>query len=184
MSSNSLSTSINLNEFLKDLSSKKQYIKTLKSQVNTLFLTKQLDYRLLNKELHPGTLIEAVDDHVVMYIIDITFSRSNTFLHVMDSTGKLKFFASAGHFQYRGKNKKIRTNVLKDIYRVLLTKLKFLKGKPIALHLKNTGFNSFLIVKKLKTKFFIKTVKSFNSFPFNGCRNKKVVRKKNKPRKK
>jgi ribosomal protein S11 len=119
-----------------------------------------------------------------MYIIDITFSRSNIFLNVMDSSGKLKFFCSAGHLQYKGRrNKKSRFQVLKSIYHVLLTKLRFLKGKPIALHLKNVGLKRFWILKKLKTHFFIKLVSIFNLFPFNGCRKKKVKRKKFKRKK-
>ena len=178
MSSNSLNINLNLNNFLKDFSSKKQYIKKLKSHANSLSLIKQQNYRLLDNQFSSVQLKGLFTDHIVMYIIDITFSRSNTFLHVMDSAGHLKFFASAGHFKHKGKNKKFRFNVLKNIYRVLVTRLDYLKGKPIALHLKNVGFNKFWIIKKLKTKFFIKTIKSFTLFPFNGCRNKKVRRKK------
>ena len=33
-------------------------------------------------------------------------------------------------------------------------------------------------MKKLKKKFFIKVVRSFNLYPHNGCRKKKVRRKK------
>lgn len=170
---------ISLNRFLKDFSSKKKYLKIVNNHVSSLFNLKQKGYKLLNKySLSALTNDSSVSEQIVMYIIDITFSRSNTFLHVMDSTGQLKFFASAGHFNYKGKNKKFRLNVLKSIYKILLTKLKYLKGKPIALHLKNVGSNKFWIIKKLKTKFFLKTVKVFNSFPFNGCRNKKIRRKK------
>jgi ribosomal protein S11 len=179
--SKNIDVNINLNKFLKDFSSKKQYFKKVNDHVKTLSHLKQKGYRSLNKYyLWSTPQNEAINEHVVMYIIDITFSRSNTFLHVMDSKGQLKFFASAGHFKYKGKNKKFRFNVLKSIYKVLLTKLKYLKNKPIALHLKNVGFNKFSIIKKLKTKFFIKTVKVFNLFPFNGCRNKKIRRKKMK----
>ena len=184
ISSKNMDVNINLNKFLKDFSLKKQYLKKVNSNVTTLFNLKQKGYRSLNKHVLSMSKNEAINEHIVMYIIDITFSRSNTFLHVMDSKGQLKFFASAGHFKYKGKNKKFRSNVLKSMYKVLLTKLKYLKGKPIALHLKNVGFNKFWIIKKLKAKFFIKTVKVFNLFPFNGCRNKKIRRKKMKTKKK
>jgi hypothetical protein len=50
----------------------------------------------------------------------------------MDFSGKLKFFCSAGSFGYKGKNKKSRYSVFRDLYRVLVSKLKFLKNKPIA----------------------------------------------------
>lgn len=169
----------NLNKFLKNILIKKQYLKNLKKKMLTLNYLKQKNYKLLdsfvfkNKYSNP-----TISDNVVMYIIDITFSRSNTFLHVMDASGNLKFYCSAGHLDYKGKNKRVRFNVFKSIYFILITKLRFLKGKPIALHLKNVGFKRFWIVKKLKKKFFIKTIKIFNFFPFNGCRKKKVRRKK------
>ncbi len=179
-----ININVNLNKFLKDLSLKKKYFKKVNEQSNVLVNLKQKNYRLLNNFMLTKLKNESINEHIIMYIIDITFSRSNTFLHVMDSKGQLKFFASAGHFNYKGKNKKFRPNVLKSIYKILLTKLKYLKDKPIALHLKNVGFNKFWIIKKLKAKFFIKTVKVFNLFPFNGCRNKKIRRKKIKTKKK
>lgn len=171
-------SSINLNKFLKILYVKKQYLQKLKKKLDVLTELKQKNYKYVSK-LNQNNNISNDLDNVIMYIIDITFSRSNTFLHVMDSSGKLKFFCSAGHLQHKGKkNKKSRFSVFKSIYQLLITKLKFLRGKPIALHLKNVGFKRFWIIKRLKTHFFIKLVKNFNLFPFNGCRKKKVRRKK------
>ena len=100
----------------------------------------------------------------------------------MDFSGKLKFFYSAGSFNYSGKSKKARYVVFRELYRVLISKLKFLKNKPVALHLKNVGYNKSWIVKKLKKKFFIKSVRSFNLYPHNGCRKRKMRRKKFKKR--
>lgn len=182
-----MNININLNRFLKDFSSKKQYFKKVKHKsINLAYLKQNNYYKLLNNYLTPCDIKKnnLTQDSIIMYIIDITFSRSNTFLHVMDAEGRLKFFASAGCLKYKGKTKKFRLNVLKSIYKVLITKLKYLKGKPVAIHLKNVGFNKFWIIKKLKTKFFIKIVKVFNLFPFNGCRNKKIKRKKVKSKKK
>lgn len=167
----------NLNNLFKNFSIKKQYIKKLKKQSSLLSSALRNNYRSINPKLFKPIDLNSINDHVILYIIDITFTRSNTLLHIMDSAGKLKFYSSAGHLEHKGKNKKFRANVLKSFYRVLITKLKFLKDKPVALHLKNVGFSKFSIIKKLKTKFFIKTVKVFNLFPFNGCRSKKVRRK-------
>ena len=180
---NDLNVNINVNKFLNNVSMKKQYIKKLQNQSSFLNNIKQKNYKsltssLLSSKPNDIAINHNNTDNVVLYIIDLTFSRSNTFLHVMDSLGQLKFSCSAGHLQYQGKNKKFRFTVFKSIYHILITKLKFLKGKPIALHLKNVGFNRSWIIKKLKTKFFIKTVKSFNIFPHNGCRKRKVRRKK------
>lgn len=170
--------SINLNEFLKNFCAKKLYPKKLKNQFLALKNIKQSGYKTANQKLLTFFNKNLLNDFTVMYIINITFSRSNTFIHITDSAGKLKFFSSAGCLNHKGKNKKSRFSVFKSIYFTLLTKLEFLKKRPVALHLKNVGFNKFWIIKKLKVKFFIKSVKIFNSFPFNGCRIKKVRRKK------
>lgn len=175
-----LKSGINLNEFLKEISIKKHYIKKLKNQLSTLQSVKQKNYKLLNKNLFDNKFNSMKSDLVIMYIIDISFSRSNTLLHVTDYLGKLKFFCSAGDLQHKGKSKRFRFQVFKSIYRLLVTRLDFLAGKPVALHLKNVRFNRSWLIRKLKYKFFIRTVKSFDLFPHNGCRKKKVRRKKMK----
>ena len=175
--SKSYTVHFNLNKFLRDIKLKKQYIRKLKKKIFLLSEIKEknyktLDFLMLEKVQHLS------EDHLIVYIIDISFSRTNTLLHVMDFSGNLKFFCSAGSLNYKGKRKKVRVAVFKKFYYVLVTKLKFLKNKPIALHLKNVGSNKFYILKKLKKKFFIKVVCSFNVYPYNGCRKKKVRRKK------
>lgn len=172
---------IDLNKFLQSILIKKQYIKKLKKQSIFLNNIEQQNYKLLNQQLVRQNKLNILGHNlVVMYIIDITFSRSNTFLHVMDSSGNLKFFCSAGYLNYKGKTKKFRFQVFKSIYRILTTKLQYLKGTPIALHLKNVGSDKSWIIRKLKKKFIIKVIKIFNLFPFNGCRQKKIVRKKSR----
>jgi ribosomal protein S11 len=174
-------TTFNLNTFLKTIFIKKQYLKGLKKQFLLINNIKQTNYKSLNKELIKKTAFKRA--HLVRYIIDISFSRSNTFLQVSDSSGKLKFFSSAGYFNVKGrKSKKSRFNVFKHFYSILTAKLKFLRNKPIALHLKNVSYQKSWVIRKLKTKFFIKIIKIFNLFPFNGCRRKKIRRKKFKKR--
>ena len=174
----------NLNKFFNSISIKKRYFQNFKKKLFLLNSVKQKNYKFVNLMMLQNSFkIRLVEDNIIMYIIDLTFSQSNTFLHVMDAAGNLKFYCSAGHLNYKGKAKKGRFNVFKSIYLILITKLRFLTGKPVALHLKNVGFNRFWIIKKLKKKFFIKNVKIFNFFPFNGCRKKKVRRKKIKKNK-
>jgi len=173
-----------LNNFFRDVSIKKQYINKLKKQWNYLQSYKQINYKLLYSKSLQQNYINNYhqlnnSSDLILYIIDITFSKSNTLLHVMNPSGKVIFFCSAGNLNFEGKrNKKRRFLVFKSMYNMLLTKLRFLKTKPIALHLKNVSFNKFWIIKKLKTKFFIKVIKNFTVFPYNGCRKKKVKRKK------
>ena len=171
---------LNLVKFFKEIQLKKQYIKQLKNKVSLLNSVKEKNYKKLNsKFLYFGNSKKFYkEDFLITYIIDITFSKTNTFIHVMDFSGKLKFFSSAGALQHKGKSKRSRAVVLKDMYKTLILKLKFLKNQPVALHLKNVGFAKFWIVKLLKKKFYIKVVRSFNTYPYNGCRNKKTRRKK------
>jgi ribosomal protein S11 len=95
----------------------------------------------------------------------------------MDFSGNLIFFCSAGSLQYKGKRKKARYLVFRDMFRVLISKFKFLKLQPLALHLKNVGSAKFWIIKLLKKKLFIKVVKSYDLYPHNGCRKRKIRRK-------
>lgn len=178
LNNNKYKINFDLNKFLENIKFKKQYVKDLKTKISSLSAIRKTNYKLVNAELFSHDIKSFKDDNLVTYIIDINFSRSNTFVQVMDFSGKLKFFYSSGSFNYSGKSKKARYIVFRDFYRVLVSKLKFLRGKPIALHLKNVGYNKFWIVKKLKKKFFIKSVKSFVSYPHNGCRKRKMRRKK------
>jgi len=171
---------LNLVEFFREIQLKKQYIKELKNKVILINSLKEKNYKKLNSKLfyHGNYKKLYKEDFLVTYIIDITFSKTNTFIHVMDFSGKLKFFSSAGDLQHKGKSKRSRSVVLKDMYKILILKLKFLKEQPVALHLKNVGFAKFWIIKLFKKKIFIKVVKSFNTYPYNGCRKKKMRRKK------
>lgn len=167
-----------LNKFLKNIKFKKQYVKDLKTKISSLDTIRKTNYKLVHTELLSSGVGSFKDDNLVTYIININFSRSNTFIQILDFSGKLKFFYSSGSFNYSGKSKKARYIVFRDFYRVLVSKLKFLKGKPIALHLKNVGYNKLWIIKKLRKKFFIKSIKNFTSYPHNGCRKRKMRRKK------
>lgn len=174
-------TNIKLNKLFKNFSAKYIIIKKLKKQFNLLKNLDKISYESIIQIVPNNVIKNLINllDHTVWYIIDISFSRSNTFLHVMNSDGGLEYYSSAGPLKYRGKRKTSRLNVFKSMYRILIKQRGFLEKKPIALHLKNIGGTvKRKIVKKLEKKFFIKTVKMFNLFPFNGCRNKKIRRKK------
>jgi ribosomal protein S11 len=173
---------LNLNKFIDGIKLKKQYIEKLKNKISDLNGASKTNYKNLESMLVTKTHSPIKNDYLVVYIIDISFSETNTLLHVTDFAGNLEFFCSAGSLNYKGKQKKLRFLVFRDLFRILVSKLTFLKGKPVALHLKNVGSNKFWIIKKLKTKFFIKVVRNFNLYPFNGCRKKKMRRKKFKRR--
>lgn len=171
---------LNLNKFFIDIKSKKQYIKKLKNKIDLINNFKKNRYKNLSSVIFNLNNFEsyAKEDFLVTYIVDLTFSRTNTLLNIMDFSGNLKFFCSAGSLQYKGKRKKkARYLIFRDMYRILISKLKFLKAQSIALHLKNVGSAKFWIIKLLKKKLFIKAVKSYDLYPHNGCRKKKIKRK-------
>lgn len=115
---------------------------------------------------------------VVIFTINFSFSLVNTFLYITDASGNLKFRYSAGLVEFKGKQKKNRFQVLNCFFRELKKlKITVLKNKPIALHLKNVGSYKYLIIKNIKKKFFVRFVKSYQTYPFNGCRKKKQLRK-------
>lgn len=169
-----------LNEFFQNILLKKQYINKLKNKI--------IDFNNIKKHKNTHNLVETnfvqKEDYLVKYIIDVTYSRANTLLTVTDFLGTLKFFCSAGNLQYGGKKKKIRRLVFRDFYKILVSKLKFLRNQPIALHLKNVDSDKFWVLKRLKKKFFIKIVKTYSTYPYNGCRKKKIRRKKFRTNKK
>lgn len=124
-------------------------------------------------------------DFLIFYVIYFNFSLSNTYLQITDSSGKSKIFYSAGLVDLKGKQKVLKKLVLVKLFNLLtLIKRKFIKNAPVALHFKNVGSTKLLIVKKLKRKFFIKIIKTFELKAYNGCRKKKERRKRQRKKKK
>ena len=167
----------NLNRFFKEIHLKKQYLEKMQNKVNVLRELKEINYKKVNSQFFINP-ISSPNTTFVMYIIDISFSKKNTLFHVSDFSGNIKFFYSAGYFQQTGKGKVARSIILRKFYRILVSKLKFVRKVPIAIHFKNADSNMFWFLKKLKKKFFITVVKHFIQYPYNGCRKKKIRRKK------
>ena len=162
------------------LQEEKFYLKSLLNQVTYLKKLKANDYKNLgitkfithnDKEINP-------QDFMIMYIIGISFLRANTTIHISDIQGNLKFFYSAGSVELSGKQKRKRRIAISKLISLLLKKATFLGQKPIALHLNNVNFYKNLIVRKLKRNLYIKIIKIFNRTPYNGCRKRKLRRKK------
>lgn len=162
------------------LQEEKFYVENLLNQVIYLKKLKTNNYKSLgvekstiynNKEINP-------QDFMVVYIINISFLKANTTIHVSDIRGNLKLFFSAGSVDLTGKQKKKRRIAVSKLISLLLKKARFLNRKPIALHLSNVSFYKNVIVRKLKRNLYIKIIKIFNQTPHNGCRKKKLRRKK------
>jgi len=130
-----------------------------------------------NKVLSRKSGLNNLKQNLVVYIININLTNTNTLVNVTDIRGNTKISYSSGSVNLKGKQKVKQPAALINILKLLIVKAKFLKNKPIALHFKNTKthYESF-IVNMLKNKFFIKTIRSYNLQPHNGCRPKKLKR--------
>jgi ribosomal protein S11 len=117
--------------------------------------------------------------NLIKYIISINLLEKNTFLNVTDIKGNLKFFRSAGFVELKGKRKIKQPLAFNNLIDSLKNEASFLYNKPVALHLTNVNFFSYkYIVSKLQKKIFITFIEVFDSKPHNGCRPKKIKRKK------
>lgn len=133
----------NLNKFFRKISLKKQYAQRIANKVLLLANIKEQGYKRVSYDLLLKNQHVTKRKNLIRYIINISFARSNTSLHITDFSGVLKFGCSAGNLSFTGKNKRAKTPVLKAIVRVLNQKLSILKKYPIALHLKNVGSKKF-----------------------------------------
>lgn len=140
-----------------------------------------LQFFVKTSEAADQNIDSTIVDFSVSYIIGVTYTKSNTHLFVSDISGKLIYHCSTGYLQFKGRDRKFRSNMLNNIRKIFLTKFKSLKDKRVALHLKNVGKKSLIsIVQKLKDLVFIVTIRNFTALSYNGCRARKVSRKKYK----
>ena len=159
------------------LNEERHYVKNLKTQINSLKKVKENKYKNLSIEkyqLKP----ENHTNLIVMYVLSISFLKANTTIHVSDIKGNMKLFYSAGSVGLAGKQKRKRRVAISKLISLLLKRATFLNKKPVALHLNNVNFYKNLIVSKLKKSLYLRVIKSFNQAPYNGCRKKKLRRKK------
>lgn len=168
-----------LNSKILVLHEEKIYVKNLTNQITKLKKLKENNYKNISiKKVDFESKVNNDRDLMLVYIINISFLKANTMIHVSDVKGNIKLFYSAGSVGLTGKQKKKRRVATLKLISLLLKKATFLKNKPVALHLNNVNFYKKLILNKLKHKLYIKLIKTFNQSPYNGCRKKKIRRKK------
>ena len=158
------------------------FLKTKKSFLINLKETKRLTklYKLnlegLKKSSFPRDGLNG--DYLISYVINIKVTNSNVLLTFTDTKGKVFYSYTAGNANLKGKQKNKTLKVSRILINHLLVKLGSKKDKPVALHFINVkpGLQKF-ITKTLKTKVFIKLIKVSDLHPYNGCRPKKLRRK-------
>lgn len=169
------------NKFFTLLHFKKQYLNRIKIKARLLNKLKKTNYKKVGLRSF-NTSINSYNAPFVTYILEISFLKKNTLFHLSDYSGNIKFFYSAGSVKLTGKGKTWRAPILRRFYKLLISKLKFVRKVPLAIHLKNVNSNLYWFIKKLKKKFLITIIYDLKKYPYNGCRNKKVRRKKFKSR--
>lgn len=166
---------LKLEETLK-LAEETIYAKKLLTKVSFLKDLKKKNYKNLSLKKYSNKTFE---DFLIMYIVSVSFLKANTIIHISDTKGNIKLFYTAGAANLIGKQKRQRRTAVSRLMSLIIKKTEFIGKKPIALHLNNVTSHKRLIVSRLKRTFFVKIIKSFNQTPFNGCRKKKIRRKKN-----
>lgn len=158
---------------------KVKYLKIVKQ--NLLIKTKILNsvkqtkmFKTLSVTLNKKTFL----NNLVKYIIGISFLKENLIIYVTDIKGNVKYFSSAGSVGILGKQKRKKSIVLVKLLQYLVTQIQFIDKTSVVLYFKNvTDFYVSLVMSTLKKTFTIEVVKIFNNKPFNGCRPKKLKRK-------
>lgn len=172
-----IDSNLKLNKLLINIKLKKKYINCLENKITKLNKVKSNSFKSLIFNSKKANSAKFASKHfIVKYIISIAFTKSNTLLHVTDFSGNLKFFLSEGRLH--SQEKVNRNQILRSFFRILNFKGRFLKNQPVALHLKNVDTFKLRIIRILRKRFLIVSIKSFNSYPYNGCRLKKIRRKK------
>lgn len=168
-SKNHLSHLKQLNFLKKKLINKINFLKTNKKTKSLSIVLKKNPMNNKNK----------ISKNFIKHIIGITLSNSNTNVYISDIKGKIKHFSSAGSLGLNGKQKIKKPLVLIKLLRYVLSRAKFIKKSSVALHLRNfTEFHASLVLSLLNKYFLIEVVRIFNNKPHNGCRPKKLKRKK------
>jgi hypothetical protein len=147
----------------------------LKIIKNKKILKKCVKKSLINNDLKKCFLGKY--NFVVKYIISIVFMYSNSFLNIEATTGNYKRFYSIKSANLTNKFKNLNDQVLKYYYKIIISKLKFSNSTPIAIHFYNIK-NYKWFVEKLSKKIFILITKFYKKHSYNGCRKKKIKRKK------
>ena len=121
---------------------------------------------------------------LINYIINVHTSQSNTLINITNVQGNTIIALTAGSINFNKKQKKKQPLALLNILKKILLKSNFLHNKIVSIHFKNVKiYYETLIIKILQKLFFIKSIKSYNLSPHNGCRPKKLKRLKNRTKK-
>jgi ribosomal protein S11 len=168
---NNLGQILKYNNYIKNLKKKISLLQDLKRKKNY----KKLSIFFKNKKTFP-----VIKQDLILYKMNITLSKKNTIVYVTDVKGNLKLFQSTSSLNITGKQKTSQPAALFKVLKIILSKGDFLQNKPIALHCNNVKKRYIVfLLTILENILFIKVIRIYNFLiPHNGCRPKKLKRKK------
>ena len=144
-------------------------------QTKTLINTKIIKTFAYSRDRWPKKCY--VKQNLINFIIKINATKTNTFLNITDNKGNLELSFSSGKLGLKKRQKTSQPNALIQLLKKVFLKAKFLNNKTVGLQFRNIKpFHELLILKMLKDKIFIKSLRSYNLYPHNGCRPKKLKR--------
>lgn len=155
--------------YLKNLLKKfKIQLKNLKTSKNVRLLVSD-DNFLINKSVKS-----------ISYIIGVHIYKTNIVIYLSTIKGEIKFFYTAGSLNLKKNQKKKKVVVLTKLLKVLLLNVNFITQKDvIALHLQNFSEGLVKVIYSFLIKHYnLEVVQVNNNQPHNGCRPRKLKRKK------
>lgn len=156
---------------------------------HSIIITSNNFYENLNKKINKNYFLKLKNKKLFLFsenevnvfcTISLVFSVSNTRLSVITPSGKVIFSVSSGSLGLKGKQKINRYLAVKTLLKTLNQNYPFLIdfGPSLALHITNAGFYRTFVIKIVKMFFLVTSIKIFDLNPYNGCRKKKIRRKK------
>ena len=117
--------------------------------------------------------------NLIKYIISILMNKNNMFIHIINCFGTKFISYSIGSFNLNKKKLK-KIEFLYKLKTLIFLKILLFKNHPLAVHFFNFNLNFSWFLDKLYKKLFLVSIKIFSSVSYNGCKKKKLRKKKYK----
>jgi len=168
-------------------------IKILRKKPNTSFLDESLTslnlikkatkskhiYKVKNK-----TNFKSFKQNPLNYILTLIISQTNTLVTLSNTEGKLLISLSSGCLNLKKRQKKLQPLALISLLKSLTLIADFNSKESVTIHFKNVkSYYESLVINLLKDVIFIKSIKSYNLQPHNGCRPRKLKKIKRRTKK-
>ena len=127
---------------------------------------------------------KSLKQNPINYILTLSISQTNTLINLSDTEGKLLISLSSGCINLKKRQKKLQPLALVNLLKSLVLMSNFKSKESITIHFKNVkSYYESIVINLLKNIIFIKSIKSSNLQPHNGCRPKKLRKIKRRTKK-